>query len=77
MENNSESDSASGAGASKKPIVTIFAVLALSLATWYFFQLESMPLTALDTTLVVGVWLVLVLIAKAIWGRFRRRSKAG
>jgi protein-S-isoprenylcysteine O-methyltransferase Ste14 len=76
MENKSKNDSATK-GRSKKPVASILVVVALSLATWYFFHLESMPLTPVDTTFVVGVWVVVVLIAKWLWGRFHRNSKPG
>lgn len=76
MENSSKGDLTGGERTSKKPVATILLVLVLSLATWYFFYLESMPLTAAETTFVVGGWAVLVLIAKGFWGRFHKKSKA-
>ena len=76
MENSSKSDSAGREGTGKKSVAAIVIILAMSLATWYFFQLESMPLTPAETTLVVGIWVVLVLIVRGIWARFHKKSKA-
>lgn len=77
MENSGKGDSAGSDVGARKPVATILVILVLSLATWYFFQLESMPLTTAETTFEVGFWVVLVLIAKGIWTRFHRKSKAG
>ena len=77
MENKTKDDSGGDAGASKKPVATILAVLALSLATWYFFDIKSVPLTTPETTFVVGVWVVVVLIAKGLWGRLHKKTKTG
>jgi hypothetical protein len=77
MKKNSQGHSASVAGASKKPVATILLALALSLATWYFFHLEAMPLTAGETTFVVGVWVTVLFVAKRIWrGRINKRRKS-
>ena len=77
MGNGSKSDSAGKEGAAKKSVAAILTILALSLATWYFFQVQSMPLTPLETSFVVGLWVVLVLIVRGIWARFHKKSKAG
>lgn len=76
MENTGKDDSGGSERAAKKPVAAILVILVLSLATWYFFQIESMPLTPAVTTFVVGFWVVLVLIARGIWTRFHKKRKA-
>ena len=49
----------------------------MSLATWLFFYLESMPLKPAETTVVVGCWLGVTLIVKWILGRMWKKNKAG
>jgi hypothetical protein len=44
-------------------------VLVLSLATWLFFHIESMPLTAPETTVVAGGWFVVVFLCRLFWQR--------
>jgi hypothetical protein len=75
MENKNEADSAN-TGVLKKPLVTIFVIGVLSLATWYFFYLESMPLMPLETTFVVGISVVVVLFAKWLWARLHKSGRA-
>jgi hypothetical protein len=76
MENKNEVDSAN-ASTFKKPVAIIVVIGALSLATWYFFYLEAMPLTPPETAFVVGGWVALVLVAKWLWGRLHRKDKSG
>lgn len=64
-------------GPLKKPFAVTFAIAALSLATWYFFYIESMPLTPAETTFVVFVWVVVVLVGKWLWLRLFKNGKAG
>ena len=76
MKNKNEIDSAN-TGTFKKPVATIVVIGALSLATWYFFHMESMPLTSAETTLVVGSWVVVVLLAKWLWRLLHKNGKSG
>jgi len=52
-----------------------FLVLILSLATWYFFYIQSMPLTAGDTAVVVVFWIVMVIAGKWLLSRYSPRKK--
>jgi hypothetical protein len=73
-----KNDSANSAAGSKKPVLTTIVVLGLSLATWLFFYLESLPLSLSETTVIVGGWLVVVLVGKWVWlGLLRRKSQTG
>lgn len=56
----------------KASSTTVLLILALSLATWAFFHLESMPLGPGETAVVAGVWAVLVLGAKRLRAHFRK-----
>ncbi len=76
MGNNSKIDSGNE-GPSKKPVAMILVIAVLSLATWYCFHLESMPLTSAETTVVVFIWAVIVLLSKWVWGRLHRKGKTG
>jgi len=64
--------------ATKQPAPSLLSslvlVLALSLATWLFFYQESLKLDGPATTVVVGVWFLVVFLAKKIWLRFRKKS---
>ena len=53
---------------------SLVVVLLLSLATWLFFQLESLPLNGPATTVVVGVWFLVVIMVKTIWQHFRKKG---
>lgn len=52
-----------------------FLVLILSLATWYFFYLQSMPLTAGDTAVVVVFWIVVVVAGQWLLSRYLSQKK--
>ena len=68
---------------SKRLLVTpalnaTFLVLLLSLATWYFFYMRSMPLSPGDIAVVVVLWLIVVIAARWIVGRVapdRKKSR--
>jgi len=77
METTNKDDSTGGATALKKPVWTTVVVLALSLGTWLFFYLKSMPLTAPDTAVVVGFWLAVVLFGNWIWKRLHKKKPTG
>jgi hypothetical protein len=62
---------------SRNHLLTVLIVLLLSLGSWTFFHFESMPLTNAQTTFVVLVWLILVLLVKGIWSRFTKAKKKG
>jgi hypothetical protein len=49
-------------------------VIGLSLATWVFFYLKSMPLGLSETTVVVGAWLAVAFLVKWAWKRRRNKS---
>jgi len=57
-----------------KSVATILTVTALALAIWVFFYELDMRLTASETTVVVGVCLVVVLLARWIWARIRDKT---
>jgi hypothetical protein len=64
----------------KESFAVVFMIVALSLAVWYFFYIESVPLTPAETTVVVGFCAALVLCGKWVWGRFAKTktgSKSG
>jgi hypothetical protein len=62
----------------QRSLAVVFTILALSLAIWFFFYVESAPLTAAETTVVVGICAVVVLLGKWIWGRLTKpREKNG
>jgi hypothetical protein len=63
--------------ATKKPLVATVLVFLLSLGTWYFFYLKSIPLAAPDTAVVVGFWLIIVFGANWLRGRFALKRKGG
>lgn len=50
-------------------------ILAMSLAAWVFFYLATGPLTAPETTVVVGICAVIVVFAKWLWTRMRKPVK--
>jgi len=55
----------------KRSFVTVLAIVSLSLLTWLFFYLESVPLNPSETTIVVSVCAGLVLLGKWAWLRLR------
>jgi protein-S-isoprenylcysteine O-methyltransferase Ste14 len=58
----------------KRVLPSLVVVLLLSLATWFFFQLESMRLDGPATTVVVGVWFLIVILVRTIWQHFRKKG---
>ncbi len=56
----------------KVSFATGFVITALALAIWVFFYLVSAPLTAPETTVVVGLCAAVVLSGKWIWARLRK-----
>jgi hypothetical protein len=75
MVTTNKDNSIGGAAAFKKPAWTTVVVLALSLATWLFFYLKSMPLTGPDTAVVVGFWLAVALFGNWIWKRLHKKKQ--
>jgi protein-S-isoprenylcysteine O-methyltransferase Ste14 len=61
----------------KKVLSSLVIVLALSLATWVAFELGGLHLDPPGTTVVVGVWFVVVFLAKFIWSQIRNKKSAG
>ena len=57
----------------KDSLPATVVVLLLSLGTWVFFYLVSVPLVARDTAVVVGIWLTVVFCAKWLLKRMKRR----
>jgi hypothetical protein len=60
-------------GGPKSLLLVVSLVTVLSLATWLFFHVESMPLSPPETTVVVGGWFIIIFLGKLIWRRVRRR----
>jgi hypothetical protein len=58
-----------------KVVSVVLTILGLSLATWYFFYVQGLPLTPPETSVVTGLWLVVVLFVRWIWRR-KRKAKA-
>jgi hypothetical protein len=58
---------------SKKFLLVSGLVTVLSLATWLFFHVESMPLSPPETTVVVGGWFLFVFPGDLVWLRIRRK----
>ena len=56
----------------KASVVTASMIVILALASWSFFYIKSVPLSPSETTVVVGVWAIVVLFGKWIWMRLRR-----
>jgi hypothetical protein len=57
-----------------KIAITIFiTVILLSLLTWWFFFESGEPLTPPETTLIVGVYLVVTLAVRWLWSHFQSR----
>jgi hypothetical protein len=61
-------------GPARNLLPALIVVLLLSLSTWLFFQLESLPLNGPATTVVVGAWFLVVFLARAIWQHFRKKG---
>ena len=55
-------------------LVALVSILVLSLATWSFFYVQSMPLDSGSTLIVVGIWIVVVTLSRWIWQRLRKRG---
>jgi hypothetical protein len=49
-------------------------VLFLSLVTWYFFYMRSMPLSSGDIAAVVVLWLIVVIVGKWIVGHAQEKE---
>ena len=74
MESNGETPKAEGGF--KNFLTPAILVTGLSLATWLFFYVESMPLTPPETTIVVGIWFLTVFLAKMLLDRIRGKKSA-
>jgi hypothetical protein len=70
-----ETEGDSGSRKSTTPAVLVVIVLVLSLATWLVFYLLSLPLTATDTPIVVGAWLLFVFMGNWLWRSLRKKKK--
>jgi hypothetical protein len=46
-------------------------ILVLSLAAWLYFYVDSVPLNAAETTVVVGLIALIVVLAKWVWTKKR------
>jgi hypothetical protein len=53
----------------------VLLTFLLSLATWMFFYVESMPLDSKGTAVVCGGWALLVFSAKWLWSHFHKDRK--
>ncbi|MGD0931624.1 MAG: hypothetical protein ABR902_13320 [Candidatus Korobacteraceae bacterium] len=63
-----------------KSLTAMILVVLLSLATWSYFYMYQMPLTPVETSVVVGFWLLVVFAVRWIlrWiGRSRAKTGAG
>lgn len=69
------SNGATAEGGRMKIGVPLILVLVLSLASWYFFYVESMPLAASETALITGFWLLVVLSGKWLLTRVRKGTE--
>ncbi len=56
----------------KGSVATTFVIIGLALAIWVFFYVKSSPLDPSETTVVVGLCVVVVLSGKWIWARVRK-----
>jgi drug/metabolite transporter (DMT)-like permease len=61
--------------AASKPVVLLIAVVLLSLATWSFFYVMQMPLTAVETSVIVGFWLLMAFSIRWVFGRLRHKKE--
>ena len=61
----------------KRHSAKVFATIALSLAVWVFFYVNTpdAPLSAKETSLLVGVCLAVVLFTDWLWDRFRKQKQ--
>lgn len=59
----------------KSSLATAIAIVIISLAAWVFFYLTTGPLTAPETTVVVGFCAATVISAKWLWTRLRKPAK--
>ena len=58
----------------KGAFVTVVVILVLSLAVWSAFYAMAEPLESDDTKIVVGIIAGIVLFAKWVWGRVRKKE---
>ncbi|MGH7846404.1 MAG: toll/interleukin-1 receptor domain-containing protein [Candidatus Binatia bacterium] len=49
------------------PVSSIGVILVLSLVTWWYFYVVSMPLDPGATLVVVGAWVAIVMLGRRIW----------
>ncbi|BCT68593.1 hypothetical protein NNRS527_02196 [Nitrosospira sp. NRS527] len=57
-------------------VTILVPVILLSLLTWQFFFETGDTLTAPETTLVVGIYLIIILTARWLWSRLpHKRGK--
>lgn len=54
-------------GTKKIPLASLALILVLSLATWWFFYAQSVPLDRGATAIVVGIWTAVVLLIRWMW----------
>jgi len=54
-------------------LTIISLALILSLITWYLFYVTGMPLTAKETSVVTGFWLIIVILSRRSWKWFLAR----
>jgi hypothetical protein len=55
----------------KGSFITALSIVSLALAVWGFFYVKSVPLNFPETTFVVGVCAVLILVARWALGKLR------
>jgi hypothetical protein len=66
-----------GARVLKDSSSTVMAIFALSLAVWMFFYVipPGEPLTPAETSVVLGACVLIVVVSKRLWARFRKDEK--
>ena len=52
-------------------LTTAVIILVLSLAAWLYFYVDSVALNAAETTVVVGLIALIVILAKWVWTKNR------
>jgi predicted transporter len=70
----SKGDTPKTEGGAKNLLLVVSFVTVLSLATWLFFHVESMPLSPPETTVIVGGWFIVVFLGKFAWQRVRPKK---
>lgn len=70
-----ETEGDSGSRKSRTSALLVVIVLVLSLATWLVFYLLSLPLTATDTPIVVGAWLLFIFMGHWLSRSLRKKKK--